>query len=156
MRNCGFCCSALEFLWSVTIGVLRWVYACLFQCAQVIACVWLDCAHYTFDIWHEGHFDAFFIRFDVVVFTCLFHFCYVLCLYWLSGTLFSVAVLGTHCNHVPVSPFCSLDWRTCLWLVSFFVASFCFQSLIVIENLVYLLLKWRVFRLWKRVPGLGE
>ena len=37
---------------------------------------------------------------------------------------------------MPVPPFCSLDWRTCLWLVSllFLVASLCFESLTVIEN----------------------
>ena len=96
----------------------------------------------------------------------------------LSCTLFPVAVLGTHCCHVPAPPFCSLDWctclwigvlvfglvylsldwRICLWLVSLLlsVASLCFQSLTVIENLVYLLLKRRVSCWWKRVPGLGE
>ena len=35
-------------------------------------------------------------------------------------------------------------------------ASLCFQSVTVIENLVCLLLKRRVFCLWKRGPGLGE
>ena len=42
----------------------------------------------------------------------------------------------------------------CLFAV--FVASLCFESLTVIENLVYLLLKRRVFCWWKCVPGLGE
>ena len=78
-------------------------YACLFQCAQVTACVnrlrslyiW-NCACW---FWHSAYivhdtvhllyssltsdtkvtFDAFFVRFDVVVFTCLLHFamCFV-------------------------------------------------------------------------------
>ena len=152
-----------------------------FQCAQVTACVtglrslyvWIcecwfwhsayivhDYVHfqYDFDIWYEGHLWRVLRSF----WCCCFHlsstFCYVFCLYWLSCTLFPVAVQRTHCCHVPVPPFCSLDWRTCLWLVSllFLVASLSFESLTVIENLVYLLLKRRVFCLWKRVPGLGE
>ena len=42
------------------------------------------------------------------------------------------------------------------WSLCCFVASLCFQSLTVIENLVYLLFKRRVFCLWKRVPDLVE
>ena len=30
-----FCCSAIEFLWSVLIGVLRWVAACLLPCVLI-------------------------------------------------------------------------------------------------------------------------
>ena len=145
MHDYGFCCSAVEILWSVIIGVLRRVYACLFQCSQVTACVtrlrslyiWISACwfwnsaymvHDTVHLpnssltWYEGHFfDAFFVRFDVV-FTRLLHFavcfvftdCPVLC----SLLPYYSLLLGTHCCHVPVPPFCSLDWHTCLWLVS--------------------------------------
>ena len=147
MHNCGFCCSAIGFLWSVIIGVLRWVYACLFQCAQVTACVtrlrslhiWIcaccfwhsayivhDTVHlrYDFDIWYESHFWRVLHSFRCCCFHLSFTFYYVFCLYRLSCTMFPVAVLGTHCCHVPVPPFCSLEWRTCLWLVSLLFGSF--------------------------------
>ena len=43
--------------------------------------------------------------------------------------LWFVAVEGTHCCHVHVPPFCSLDWRTCLWPVLFAVLEFlCFSA----------------------------
>ena len=62
-------------------------------------------------------FDVFFVRL-MLLFHLHFNFLLWVCLYSLSCTLFPVAVLGTHCCHVPVSPFLSLDWCGCLWLVS--------------------------------------
>ena len=132
---------------------------CVLVLAFCVHSTWVCARPVRFDIWYEGHLCLWRV---LRSFWCCFHlsstFSYVFCLYWLSCTLFPVAVQRTHCCHVPVPPFCSLDWRTCLWLVSllFLVASLCFESLTVIENLVYLLLKRRVFCLWKRVPGLGE
>ena len=122
MHDYGFCCSAIVILWSVIIGVLHWVYACLFPCAQVTACVtglrslyiWI-CACW---FWHSADivpdtvhllyssfltsdtkvtFDAFFVCFDVVVFTCLLHFatCFVFtgCLVLCSLLLYEVLIV---------------------------------------------------------------
>ena len=99
-----------------------WICACWFWHSVYIV---HDSVHfwYDFDIWYEGHFWCV-----LHSFWCCFHFsftfCYVFCLNWLSCTLFPVAVLDTRYCHVPVPPFCSLDWRTCLWLVSLFFGGF--------------------------------
>ena len=112
-----------------------WICACWFWHSAYIVHEYVH-FQYDFDTWYEGHLWPVLRSF----WCCCFHlsstFCYVFCLYWLSCTLFPVAVQRTHCCHVPVPPFCSLDWRTCLWLVSllFLVASLCFESLTVIEK----------------------
>ena len=85
-------------------------------------------------------FDASFVRFDVVVFTCLQHFatcfvftdCPVLCSLLLYNVLIVVMCLYLHfVLWIGVLVF---GWCLCCFLV----ASLCFESLTVIENLVYL------------------
>ena len=100
-----------------------------FQAAYIVH----DTVHLSYDfcllIIMKVTFDTFFVRFDVIVCKCFLHFCPMFCLYWLSRMLFPVAVLvGTHGCHVPVHPFCSLDWHSCLSRVSllfFSVVVFC-------------------------------
>ena len=95
--------------------------------------------------------------------SCCFYIFYIFCIfpvyYPLAMSVLCLIIIRRLCGiHVVLCfglVYLYMWFLKFLLLYSYFCCCF-FQSLTVIENVVYLFFKRRVFCLWERVPGLGE